>query len=44
MIDDYPSSEKAKEARVRMEKIRNEPDSPPSHFKWLTEAFGAKKQ
>ena len=40
VIDDYPSTEKAKEARVRMEKIRNEPDSPPNHFTWLTGLFG----
>ena len=43
VIDEYPSSEKAKEARVRMEKIRNVPDSPPNYFKWLTDPFGTKK-
>ena len=44
VIDEYPSTEKAKEAQARMEKIRNEPDEPPNHFKWLTELFESKKQ
>ena len=36
VIDEYPGTEKAKEAKARMEKIRNEPDEPPNHFEWLT--------
>jgi outer membrane protein assembly factor BamD (BamD/ComL family) len=42
-IKDYPGTEKAKEAQVRMEKIRNEPDVPPNYFKWLTGMFESKK-
>jgi outer membrane protein assembly factor BamD (BamD/ComL family) len=43
-IKKYPGTEKAKEARARMEKIRNEPDCPPSYFQWITGMFGAKKE
>jgi outer membrane protein assembly factor BamD (BamD/ComL family) len=43
VIDDFPTSEKAKEARVRMEEIRDKPDSPPNYFKWLTDPFGTEK-
>ena len=44
VIDEYPSTEKAKEARKRMEQIRNEPDEPPNHFAWLTGLFESKKK
>ena len=44
MIDEYPSTEKAKEARTRLEQIRNEPDEPPNHFAWLTGLFESKKK
>lgn len=43
VIDNYPNSEKATEARARMETIRDLPDSPPNYFKWLTDPFGTKK-
>ena len=36
VIDDYPSTEKAKEAQARLEAIRDKPDTPPDHFAWLT--------
>jgi TolA-binding protein len=44
VIDEYPSTERAKEARTRMEKIRTEPDEPPNHFAWLTGIFETKKR
>ncbi|MCE5267887.1 MAG: outer membrane protein assembly factor BamD [Planctomycetaceae bacterium] len=44
LIENYPTTEKAKEARARMEQIRNEPDEPVNHFKWLTNAFDSKKK
>jgi outer membrane protein assembly factor BamD (BamD/ComL family) len=44
VINEYPGTERAKESQVRMEKIRNEPDSPPSRLKWLTGLFESKKQ
>ncbi len=44
LIDEYPATEKAKEARTRLEKIRNEPDTPPNRFEWLNKMFESKKQ
>ncbi len=44
VIDAYPNTEKAKEARTRLDQIRNEPDEPPNHFKWLTDMFDSKKK
>lgn len=44
VIDEFPTTERAKEAKVRMEKIRNEPDSPPNRMAWLTGMFEPKKQ
>lgn len=43
VIKEYPNTEKAKEAQARLQAIRGEPDSPPNHFKWLTERFESKK-
>jgi len=43
VIDEYPTTQKAKEARKRLEEIRSEPDLPPDHFKWLTGLFGSEK-
>jgi outer membrane protein assembly factor BamD (BamD/ComL family) len=43
VIKDFPGTEKAREAQTRIEKIRNEPDSPPNHFKWLTDMFDSKR-
>ena len=42
-VKEYPDTEKGKEARQRLEQIRNEPDVPPSYFKWITGVFQAKK-
>ena len=41
VIEEYPGTDKAKEAKARLDKIRNEPDSPPNHFEWLTKPFDA---
>ena len=30
-------------ARGRMDEIKNFPDEPPNHFKWLTDSFGDKR-
>ena len=44
VIDEYPNTEKAKEAQARLEKIHHEPDAPPNRFSWLTGWFESKKQ
>jgi outer membrane protein assembly factor BamD (BamD/ComL family) len=44
IIDKYPTTDKAKEAKDRMEKIQNEPDEPPDHLKWLKDVLGSNKR
>ena len=44
VMDEYPTSQKAKEAKEQIEKIRTLPDEPPNHFKWLTDLFESKKR
>ncbi len=39
LIDNYPRTTYADQARTRLEQIRNEPDTPPNRFKWLTPLF-----
>lgn len=43
VVEAYPGTEKAREAKVRLEAIRDKPDSPPNHFSWLTNLFESKK-
>ena len=43
VIKDYPTTQRASEARERFEKIRGLPDEPPKHFKWLLDLFGTSK-
>jgi outer membrane protein assembly factor BamD (BamD/ComL family) len=43
VIDDFPTTQRAKEAKARLEAIRNEPDEPPSQFAWLLGMFQPKK-
>ena len=43
LLEKYPRTSFAERARKRMEEIRNEPDEPPNHFKWLTGLFGKGK-
>ncbi len=44
LVNEYPSTQRAKEAKTRLEQIRNEPDLPPNHFKWLTGIFESEKK
>jgi len=44
VLNDYPTSQRAKDAQARLDAIRNEPDEPPSHFAWLTELLGTNKK
>jgi len=44
VVADYPSTQKAQEATARLEKIRNEPDTPPNRFAWLTGVFESEKK
>lgn len=39
LIKEYPTTKHAEMARARMEQIRDKPDLPPNHFKWLTDLF-----
>ncbi|MEN6556697.1 MAG: outer membrane protein assembly factor BamD [Thermoguttaceae bacterium] len=43
VIDDFPGTDRAKQSQARMDQIRNEPDSPPDHFKWLNDALKSNK-
>jgi len=39
ILDEYPTTEVAQRARVRLGEIRDYPDNPPDRFKWLTDRF-----
>lgn len=39
LLKDYPETQFAAMAKQRMEAIKDFPDQPPNHFKWLTDAF-----
>ncbi len=43
LIQKYPSTEKAKDARARLDAIKGLPDVPANHFKWLTDLFPSGK-
>jgi len=43
VIDEYPGTEKAEEAKARLEELRGLPDEPPRRFAWLTDMFEQKK-
>jgi outer membrane protein assembly factor BamD (BamD/ComL family) len=43
LIKDFPRTPAAEAARERLQQIKDYPDEPPNHFKWLTDLFGAKK-
>jgi len=43
LIEKYPSTERAKDARARLDAIKGLPDVPPNHFKWLTDLFPSGK-
>ena len=44
VMDEYPTTQKAKEAKEQFEKIRTLPDEPPKYFKWLTDLFEPKQR
>ena len=39
IIEDYPLTPTAQQARARLDQIRDEPDRPANRFKWLTDRF-----
>jgi outer membrane protein assembly factor BamD (BamD/ComL family) len=43
LIKNYPRTPAAEAARERLQQIKDYPDEPPNHFKWLTDLFGTKK-
>lgn len=44
LIEKYPSTDRAKEARERLDAIKGEPDVPPNYFKWLTDLFPSNRK
>ncbi len=44
LLADYPTTEKAAEAKARLEAIKDKPSEPPSKIAWLTDMFGGKKE
>lgn len=44
VIKDYPSTAMAKQAKERLESIRNMPDDPPNYFKWVGDILEPKKR
>ncbi len=40
----FPNTDKAKEAEKRLGEIKDLPDLPPNHFKWLTSLFDPEKK
>ena len=44
LIEKYPSTQRAKEARTRLDAIKGEPDVPPNYFKFLTGMFTSDKK
>jgi outer membrane protein assembly factor BamD (BamD/ComL family) len=43
LIKNYPRTRFAEAAQERLQQIKDYPDEPPNHFKWLTDLFGTKK-
>lgn len=43
ILNDYPETRQAQQARARLEKIRDLPDNPPNRFAWLTDLFPSGK-
>jgi len=39
IVEDYPRTQTAHQARARLDEIRNEPNEPSNRFKWLTDTF-----
>jgi outer membrane protein assembly factor BamD (BamD/ComL family) len=44
LIDQYPSTSKAKDARVRLDAVKDLPDNPPNYFKWLSDVLPQSKK
>ncbi len=43
VVEKYPTTQRAQNARERLEAIKGEPDEPPNHFKWLTDLIPSSK-
>jgi outer membrane protein assembly factor BamD (BamD/ComL family) len=41
VLDNFPATNRAKEAQARMAAIRDKPDEPPSQIEWIRGLFGA---
>jgi TolA-binding protein len=44
VIDEYPRTEKSELAKQRLAAIRDKPDQPPNHVKWLTDLLPESKK
>lgn len=43
ILDEYPTTAVAQKARARLIEIKDRPDQPPNHFKWLTDLLPSTK-
>jgi outer membrane protein assembly factor BamD (BamD/ComL family) len=41
ILDEYPATAWAQKARARLAEIRDRPDKPPNHLRWLTDALSS---
>ena len=37
ILDEYPATAIAQQAKARLAEIRDFPDKPPNHFRWMTD-------
>jgi outer membrane protein assembly factor BamD (BamD/ComL family) len=44
LIEKFPSTDRAKEARTRLDAIKGEPDEPPNYFKWVSDILPKSKK
>ncbi|MBN2579407.1 MAG: tetratricopeptide repeat protein [Pirellulales bacterium] len=44
LIDEYPSTAKAKQARARLDAIKDLPDNPTNYFKWMSDLLPTSKK
>jgi outer membrane protein assembly factor BamD (BamD/ComL family) len=42
LINEYPMTDRAKEAKTRLAAIKEKPDEPPDYLKWLRDPTGPK--
>ena len=43
LIKEHPRTQMAQAAQKRLDEIKDFPDQPPNHFRWLTDLFGTRR-